>query len=340
MKKSSLGILAFFIAIIFTACEFEQKTKKSHSIGQSSEILVVTNNKEQWNSMIGDTISDYFYTEMRGMPQPEPMFTLVNIPQEAFNAGFKKNRNIFIVNIDPDLDKAQIETKKDLWAAPQRVIKLTAPDKKSFVETFEENKETFLELFLRVERERVVRAFKTAENNKTIQALKESFGIYLTLPNVYRIAKRTEDFMWIRKETLAFSQGLLIYEQDYTDTTIFDPRHIIKQRNKITRTYIPGPSDTTHMSVSTDFVPPVFSEVNLMGNYAVETRGLWEVEGDFMGGPFVSYTFVNEQTNKVITIDAYVYAPNEEKRDLLRQLEAIIYTLEFVENKNREKTTG
>lgn len=331
MKRSNFNVfvLILLVSLSFTACEYDEKPKKPHSIGQSSEIIVVTNNKSQWNSYLGDSIKDFFLTEMSGMPQPEPMFTVVNIPQEAFNAGYEKNRNIFIVNIDPEFEEAQIETKKDLWAAPQRVIKISAPDKESFIETFEENKETFLELFLRIERERVVRAFKTAENNKTIETLKENFNMYLTVPSVYRIAKKTDNFMWLRKETLAFSQGILIYQQEYSDTTVFSPAHIVQQRNKMTRTYIPGPSDSTYMSVSEDIIPPVFKEVNFMGNYAIETRGLWEVEGDFMGGPFLSYTFVNEETDKVVTLDGYVYAPNEEKRDLLRQLEAIFYTIEF-----------
>lgn len=332
MKKTYFSLTGLFIviSIILISCEFEEKSGKPHSIGKSSEILVVTNNKAQWNSAIGDSIMGFFYAEVEGMPQPEPMFTLVNIPQEIFNATYEKNRNIFIVDIDPDFKKAQTETRKNLWAKPQRVIKITAPDKQSFIREFEENKDTFLELFIRIERERVVKAFKTAEANETIKALKENFGIYLTVPSVYRIAKKTNNFMWLRKETLAFSQGIMIYQYDYTDTLAFNPDHIISKRNKMTRTYVPGPSDTTFMSVSTDIVPPVFKEVNFNDMYAIETRGLWEVEGDFMGGPFLSFTFVNESNNKVITLDAYVYAPNEPKRDLLRQLEAILYTLRFV----------
>ena len=56
-----------------------------------------------------------------------------------------------------------------------------------------------------------------------------------------------------------------------------------------------------------------------------------------MGGPFLNYTFVNENTNKIISIDAYVYAPRTTKRNLLKQLEAICYTMKFVENINSTK---
>ena len=54
-----------------------------------------------------------------------------------------------------------------------------------------------------------------------------------------------------------------------------------------------------------------------------------EVEGDYMSGPFVSYTFVEPNSNNIVTLMGYVYLPNKEKRDLLRQLEAILYSARF-----------
>jgi hypothetical protein len=53
------------------------------------------------------------------------------------------------------------------------------------------------------------------------------------------------------------------------------------------------------------------------------------VENDFMGGPFVSYTFVDEKRNRVVTLDGYVYAPNAPKRDLMIQLESIMYSMKL-----------
>jgi hypothetical protein len=56
-------------------------------------------------------------------------------------------------------------------------------------------------------------------------------------------------------------------------------------------------------------------------------RGVWSVEHDFMGGPFISYTFVDPRNNQILTLMGYVYHPNKKKRNLLRQLEAIIYSV-------------
>jgi len=85
------------------------------------------------------------------------------------------------------------------------------------------------------------------------------------------------------------------------------------------------------MTTATSVIKPEFETTSLNGLFAIETRGLWEVEGDFMGGPFLSYTTVDEARNRVVTIEGYVYSPNEKKALLLHQLDAIIHTLKFVE---------
>ena len=56
-------------------------------------------------------------------------------------------------------------------------------------------------------------------------------------------------------------------------------------------------------------------------------RGLWRVEGDMMGGPFVSLARLDEQNNRVIVAEGFVYAPETEKRNYIRRIEAALYTL-------------
>ena len=85
------------------------------------------------------------------------------------------------------------------------------------------------------------------------------------------------------------------------------------------------------MVVADDYAPVISEEIEYNGMYAIKTSSLWKLVGDFMGGPFVNYTFIDEKRNKVITIDGYAYAPNKPKRDLLIQTEAIIQSLKFVD---------
>jgi hypothetical protein len=82
--------------------------------------------------------------------------------------------------------------------------------------------------------------------------------------------------------------------------------------------------------IDEEYIPASMRQVDDFPlNYALETRGLWKVENDFMGGPFVSYSFLSPKDSQIYTIIGYVYNPNKKKRDLLRQMESMIYSIEF-----------
>ncbi len=330
--KLITAVILLITILFFSACEMK-KTRLPHSTGKTSEMLVVTNNKAQWNSKIGEKIKEFFGQEQICLPQPEPLFTMFNIPEKSFSKMFKPNRNIFIVDINNKIEKPQIESKKDFWAIPQRVIKITAPNDSSFIKIFNENKEAILSLYQEVERERINKAFASIKQGKVIAELDRNLMLTLSIPSGYKVAVKGNNFMWIRKETLKESQGIIIYCFNYTDTNSFNLENIIAKRNEITKKYIPGPTNDSYMQVSEEVILPVAKQINFNDQFAIETRGLWKVEGDFMGGPFLSYTLIDELRNRVITIDAYVYAPKDNKRNLLLQLEAILHTFKISEIK-------
>ena len=86
------------------------------------------------------------------------------------------------------------------------------------------------------------------------------------------------------------------------------------------------------MATETEFVPPVVTtKRDFPAGYTAEMRGMWKVVNDFMGGPFVSYTFADSRTGCLVTVEGYYYEPNQKKRNQLLQLEAILYSLKFVE---------
>ena len=53
------------------------------------------------------------------------------------------------------------------------------------------------------------------------------------------------------------------------------------------------------------------------------------MKNDFMGGPFVHYAIVDTNRNEIIHLDGFVYAPKFNKREYLRELEALIRTVSF-----------
>ena len=325
--------IAFMLACIMASCSEEVRTtKKDRSAGGTAEIMVVVQNDDQWNGRIGDSLRHFFMDYQYGLPQPEARNDLKHIKAAGFTDLFKKQKCILEVEINPSLEKAVAETAEDLWAAPQRYIKISAPNMTSWVELFDKQKEVYQDWFDQVERERILSVFRPTKDESIEAALAKKFGFKLIVPQGFYIAKNEPDFMWLRKELERSSADIVIYQTAYRDTLQFEAPSLVAMRNMMEGQYIPGPSEGSYMGTEIEIVPPwVTTASKFPAGYAKEMRGMWKVENNFMGGPFVSYTFADDRTGKLVTVEGFYYEPNQKKRNALLQLEAIAYSLKFVE---------
>jgi hypothetical protein len=330
MKRSMLYAALLALSILMISCGDQTKSGTSNrSSGKTAEMLVATNSETRWEGRVGDSIRAFFNQDYEVLPQIEPLFEMAHLPISKLldNKMFKAHHNILIVEIDETAKENTIEARKDFWAKPQRIINIKSPSEDAFATFFDEKKETIYKIFMDSEYERLQKTFYTFRDREIMSEINKHFGFTLEVPSGFYIATKKAEFMWIRKETKNNSQGLIIYSYDYVDTLAFDQSRIISFRNSITEEFVPGPSEGSYMVVAEDYSPILSRAIDFNGLFAVETRGLWRLENDFMGGPFINYTFVNEKNNKVVTIDCYAYAPNKPKRDLLIQLEAIAHSI-------------
>ena len=72
--------------------------------------------------------------------------------------------------------------------------------------------------------------------------------------------------------------------------------------------------------------PVLKEEINFKEKYAIKLSGLWKMEGIFMGGSFINYTFLDSKEERVVNIYGFVYAPKFNHREYLRELEALFTT--------------
>ncbi len=336
MKKKQ--ILSVFIAFVFmlaglSSCNsslLQNNTSKPDSIGSTAEVLVVFQNAGQWSSPIGNTIRKYFQASIYGLPQSEPIFRLLHIDEDQLSDIFKTQRNIFIVTINPKVKEPKIEIKKDIWSAPQLVIYLTAPSEQSFVDVFKDRHDLFIERYMKLERKRILDVFHSSLDDKVMQGIQGRFGFSLNVPSGFYIAKNQPGFMWVRHEANRYNQGFIIISEPYVDAGQFSRESILTRIQNYQRKYIPGPTEGSYMSIDRKYIIPEYSSINnFPTKYAIKIDGLWRVENDFMGGPFISYTFLDPKTNEIVTLFGYVYYPNNKKRDLLLQVESILYSVNF-----------
>jgi len=325
------ALLFYLVLASLVSCDDITTISGQASTGGINEILVVTNNTQQWQGEIGDSIRACFTRDMKLLPIPEPQFKLVNIHESAISKDiFKKHHNIFIVNIDPSLKKALIESKKDLWAKPQIIIKIGASSVSEFLKNFEDIKENAFDLYVENERNRISTSYSSKFKNNAISSeLIKYFHIDMNVPKGYSMARIDSVKCWIRKETAANSMDILVSVQKYESVDDFTALAIKKRRNNLTRLFIPGPTPGSYQLVADQYLEPISREISFNDIYAVETRGLWRVENDFMGGPFISYTFVDEKRNMLMTLDGFIYAPKQKKAPLMREIEAILWSVKF-----------
>jgi hypothetical protein len=262
------------------------------------------------------------------LPQPEPLFKITQIHPTAFKKIFKKHRNILQIDVGPKYSQSRILVRENVYAKPQLVIHAQAPDDSALVRLFEQKGAVVSDKFLVAERNRYIRTFKKISNDGAEMRLREKFGIDLVVPKGYSLDVDTTDFAWIANEGRHFSQGLLIYQFPYEGDHVLTRGYLIQKRNEFTKKYVPGPSPNSYM-INEDQVKPFHETRNINGNEVVVMRGLWEVENDFMGGPYISASIVDEERQMVITVDGFVYAPKFDKRNYVRKLEAILYTLKL-----------
>ena len=116
----------------------------------------------------------------------------------------------------------------------------------------------------------------------------------------------------------------------------FSIESIIDNRNRIMQDNVPGMFDGSYMTTSTAQEPTTRS-LRYKGRDFMETRGFWEVHGDFMGGPFVSHSFYSPDGKDIIVLEAFVFAPRYDKRQYLRQVESLLYSFEWDSAQKDEK---
>ena len=332
MKNYIKTTVLLLLVALMVSCSEESKSRgRDRSVGSTAEILVVTPTSQQWEGIIGDSLRSFFQRDQYGLPQPEAHNVLAHLTTAGFSDMFRKHKSIIEVEIDRNLEKAVATTAEDVWASPQRYVKISAPDAYAWVELFEQQKDIYQQWFDKVERERIMTVLRPSKDEALGEVIAKKFGFTLLVPKGFYLAKSESDFMWLRKELELSSADIVIYQTDYQDTLQFETKSLLAMRDLMMSQYIPGPTEGSYMGTEIDIMPPLVTTAPYFpAGYTKEMRGMWKMHNVFMGGPFVSYTFADTRRGKLVTVEGFYYEPNQLKRNAMLQLESIAYSLKFV----------
>lgn len=327
----NLSILFILLSSAFLlSCDSSGSNKnfQPNVTGKAGELLLIIDN-HKWESAVGDSLRAVFKQEVQILPQKEPIFTVINIPNSAFSTLFQTHRSIVRVKISPKHKKPSITMRRHVWARPQLYFEIKVPGDSAFFELFEKNKQSMIDTMLKDERARYLQSFRKFENQEITRVLKKR-AVMMRFPKGYNMDVHKDAFMWISHETPMISQGVIISFINYSDTAQLQKENLIHQIDSVLKRNVPGALDGSYMAIEKRIDIPV-KKMILNNNYTIKLKGLWRTEGDFMGGPFVALASVDTKRNRIVISFGYVYAPRYNKRNYMRQVETILYSLKIRE---------
>lgn len=304
MVRNTITFLFPFclIFLLLTSCSLTGKNrKKPASTGQPYEIVLE-----------GDTdsiVTRILTEDVPALPQPEPLCKLIQVKKGKTKGSYLLVRTRIIVNIT-DKDFA-VKLSHDENAAPQNIIRINAHSVQQLRERL--NGEKLRQIVDEAELKHLAEMISNnpSKQNKEMQEeVKKTFGLDMKIPVSMNASKKAKDFIWISNNANTGMQNLLVMkvkseERRMKNSNAFHVNVNDKaQIDSILRTNMPGETDSMYMTI------PVLLE-----------RGLWEMKGDAMGGPYVMHRIHN------LYVIGFVYAPEMKKKILIKQLEAAISTI-------------
>ncbi|MGB6034923.1 MAG: DUF4837 family protein [Cryomorphaceae bacterium] len=339
MTKSlhHLSLFLFGILLLSSCDETNTRSLPRHS-GESGEILLVMD-ESKWLGPEGDSLRVVLEQFVDQLPQGEPMFSLLQFSQREMSSLLEQHRNIIEVEIGPGAEgKNTVTLSKDKWSSGQLVFRAYANDRAEWNELLKKEFPRVVELINDKEISRLQQNYRRNGNQELEAQVKEKFGVELLLPLDCEVAIEKDNFMWIKRERVKYlgntghdiTQGFLIYRYPYTGENDFLHDTLMAMRDSVLKKYVPGPKEGTYMTTEYRY-PPVSREVSIGDQYAVYTQGLWKTENYFMGGPFRRLATTSKDGNQMIVVSGFVFAPKFDKREYVRELDAIISSMKITD---------
>ncbi len=323
---------------ILTACSDGPTMFLPVSTGMPYEVLVICEN-DFWEAPAGRALYDVLDTDVPGLPQSERSFRINQTPLSGFGKLFKPMRNIIEVKIDPALyTQTKMKFTTDKYASSQVILTIQSPDAESFREFVSNNSQTIIDFLTSTEMNRELKNLAKRHNPVFLDSIRKKFDCDLLLPLDITGIKSGENFLWASDiaANKKYIQNIVVYSYPYTDISNFSLENYLAMRDSIMKVNIPGGKEGQYMTTEHDYVS--IKETEFRERYMQIARGLWAMENDMMGGPFVSHSVVDEKNGRVIVAEGFVYAPNEKKGNHIRKLEAILFTIKLPVDKEIENS--
>ena len=318
-------IICLSVCFCLTSCltRSDSNVNLPLAVGDTGDILVIMPD-HLWKSAYGDSIRQYFTEPVWGLPAPEPMFALTQ--KNSLSKFMQKFRNIIIVNIESGLEQSNFRIKNNVYANNQIIFNVDAPSADSIISAIYRNKDVISTHVLIKGMDAIIADYIKIVDKSIVEKLKEKFMVDIFIPRPYKLDVEKDNFVWIAREQNERIWGILMWEEPYLRKSQLETDSLIFSMNAMTRKHVQGSVEGSYMA-DEPAIPPEVKRFEKNGVYSVQMNGLWQMENGFMGGPYVNHTIIDIKRGRLITGLGFVFYPNRDKLQMVRQLEAILYTM-------------
>lgn len=339
MKNLLIPALAITMLMGISSCKgttggsSSTKAYTSTISGKQGDVLVVINN-DYWNSTLGQMVRDSLTAEYPMLPQSEPYFRVSNVPHSGFTTMFQMQRNILRIDIGPD-NANKVTYRKNVWATPQCVVELKAEDYNQAEALFMKNAANIRSMIEGTERERIISNNERFSSPATEYEVQKIFGGSPVFPKDTKIFKQTDNFIWLATTNTDYiKKYIILYKYPVQKgVQMMGKENLVEENLKAINSNIPGTREGSFMTHS-KYIDPTVQYLKYKDKALAEIRGLWEVENDYMGGPFITHVLYSPDGKYMIGIEGFVYAPKHDKIEHIRDVEAIVYSFKWAGSEN------
>ncbi len=304
-------VVALAATLLLTACQQQQRPLPAAS-ASPYEVLVMGDDDS--------LVCHMLLVPMASLPQREPMFDVRQVDSARFKGKLLLARNVVVVRWNRKwLGKPSLHIERDNHAQPQLMVYVdvgSTDDLKRFIATNQQRvrqllvTNEYLSAILQLQRKHSVRGGRLIDS---------MFHHTLMLPEDMTYHKVGKDFLWVSNNTAQGMQNLCVYTLSGMDDQPSE------RMDSVLRANMKGKTDRMYMRTVARSMTQ--ENVRFGGQSCRLQRGLWEMVGDAMGGPLVRRVVKDSVAGKSLVLDAFVYAPEMDKRNKMREMEAVLLTV-------------
>jgi len=327
------------ILLLLPACA-DGPPRKPASVGGDGEVLVVMN-KAHWDGPPGALVRSVLEQEMPHMTRPEPRFTVAQVAPAQFASLLQGHHSVIVAVISGEADSTALRIQRDVHATGQLLMQASAFDAATWMDLFQRQAGMVAGGFEQHQRNRIAARLRGTQDAALVSSLRTAMGLEMAVPGGFRVVEQTPRFARLQRDRMVRGgglehhviEGLLVHRHPYRSDSTFSVPYLVELRDSVTRAFVEGPETGSYMIVQRSFeqldLMPGGRETVLDGRFAYVMHGLFGMHGAKMGGPFVSLSTLNSEGTELVTVEGFVYAPQFNKREYLRELEAILFSLRF-----------